>query len=131
LAVLAVLAGCGGGPGTLSGKVLFRNKPVVYGTVMVVGADGITRSGNIEPDGTYTVADVPAGPVKIGVVSPEPPDPKKAARRDDRTHHGSAALPPIDRSRWFRIPDKYGDLEHSGLTATVRSGATPFDIHLP
>ena len=132
-AALGMLAGCGGRSGTLSGRVSHQNKPVVYGTVMVFGADRITRSGNLGPDGTYTVADVPVGPVQVAVVSPEPPDAKPAAKHDERPRRGPAAAPlaAVDRSKWFRIPEKYGDPEKSGLTTTVQPGGTRYDIPLP
>jgi hypothetical protein len=132
-ALVLALAGCGGGTGTLTGKVTHKTKTVVYGTVMVVGADGITRSGNIEPDGTYKVEDVPAGAVKLAVVSPEPIDPKHLPKHTGRPgmEGKPAPYPTVDRARWFKVPDKYGDPEKSGLTTTVRAGATPHDITLP
>jgi hypothetical protein len=131
VAVLALgLAGCGGS-GTLEGRVSYRGRPVVYGVVSVVGADGLTRVGNISPDGSYAVRDVPAGPATIGVDSPQPPDPVRAGRRGGRTGAAPAPPPPVDRSQWVRLPDHFADPSKSGVSTTVRSGANPFDIALP
>ena len=134
LAAASFMAGCNSTNNTLTGKVTFRGKPVTYGSVLVLCADGSQRTGNIQPDGTYTVTDLPTGAVKLAVISPEPPDP-----RDQLPHPlppgapgaPPADLPPIDRSRWFALPDEFGDPEKSGKTATVSSGTTEFDIELP
>jgi hypothetical protein len=135
LALLAAvaLAGCGGGTGTLTGKVTYQGKPVVYGSVLVRCADGQQRSGNVEPDGSYTVLNVPAGPVKLAVVSPEPPDPTKAPPnrgRGERAPPQQAAAPASDRSKWVKLPDNYADPDQSGLTATVTAGTVTHDIVL-
>lgn len=143
LPVLASLIGCGGS-GTVSGTVTFRpqNKKVVHGTVMVVGKDGTPRYGPIQKDGTYRVDGVPAGPAKLTVSSPNPSGNAQPGAPAGLTKSGkpligasaagsvpgpSATEPPAD---WFPIPDKYGDLEKSGLTCTVKSGVTPNDITL-
>jgi hypothetical protein len=129
------IAGCNGSrTNTLTGKVTFQGKPVTYGSVLVLCEDGTQHTGNIEPDGTYSVSDLPTGPVKLAVISPEPPDP-----RDQRPHPlppgapgaPPADLPAIDRSRWFPLPEEYSDPRKSGKTTTVNTGTTQFDIELP
>src|SRR5436305_700153 len=100
-AAALALAGCGGGTGTLTGKVTFQGKPVVFGTVTAQAADGTRRVGNIEPDGTYTVLAVPAGTMQPAVTCPEPPEP--AAKRPPPRPGSSEPPPPpqaIDRSKW-------------------------------
>jgi hypothetical protein len=131
-AVALVVAGCGGGTGTLTGKVSYQGKPVVMGSVFVQAADGTRRVSNIEPDGTYTVLNMPVGPVMIAVNSPEPPDPKALAGRAPRAGAKPApAAPAVDRSKWVRLPDKYADPAQSDVTTTVSPGTTQFDINLP
>src|SRR5690242_8111846 len=71
---LLAVAGCGAGRGTVSGKVTYKGKPVVTGTVSVIGSDGIQYAAQITPQGTYSVPDVPAGPAKFTVSSPNPDD---------------------------------------------------------
>lgn len=135
VAVCLTAAGCSRGVATVSGVVKHGGKSLAYGTVMMSGSDGITRSGNIEPDGRYSIADVPAGTVRIAVVSPEPPDTKpdktgKAPPRDPR-REGATPPPIVDRAKWVKIPDKYGNVTTSGLTATVPAGPFTHDINLP
>ena len=63
LAALVIAgAGCAGGKADVSGRVTHRGKPVVTGTVVVRGSDGLDVPGAIQPDGTYTAQGVAAGP---------------------------------------------------------------------
>lgn len=125
------VAGCGGGVGTLSGKVTYQGKPVVYGTVLVRCADGLQRTGNIEPDGSYAVLNVPAGPVKIGVESPQPPAPAAGGRTSRPGSKAASPPPTVDRSKWVKLPDDAADPEKSGIATTVPAGGAVFDIALP
>ena len=129
--------GCGPGAGDVSGMVSAKGVPLVFGTVTVVGGDGIPRQGMIRPDGSYSVIGVPSGPAKIGVVSPDlrtkpgggtdiPPD-------DDpeRYQLDNAGLDAnIDWKKWRPIPMEYANPIASGLTVTVGSGVTKHDIEL-
>ena len=90
-----VCCGCGAGRGDIMGKVTQKQRPVVFGTVLVVGGDGLPHFGPIQEDGSYTVEDVPAGPVRIAVNSPDPTTPlfnrddeKKGRPRPQKTRSG-------------------------------------------
>src|SRR2546423_1305899 len=107
--VVFLLAGCGPGRGDLQGKVSYQNKVVRSGSVLAVGGDGLPRGGKIEDDGTYTIRDICAGPVKILVNSPDPGNYVHHPRKKDEP-----PPPPKDRSHWFEIPGHYGDFETSG-----------------
>ena len=148
---LSVASGCGGTT-TVKGSVTAGGKPVVWGKVILVDAAGEYHQGDIDLSGKYEVADVPAGPVKIGVTSPKPPDGKS---RDAKTPAAGKTPPKgglgIEDPRekfmegkekadprptpapgaWFALPnpDKNGDPQSSGLTGTVKSGQ-PIDIDL-
>jgi hypothetical protein len=133
-AVILAIAGCSGANDcTLAGKVTYQGKPVICGTVIVVGADGIRQTGRIDSDGTYFVEKLVAGPVKISVESPAPENPADRPARPPRPE-GPAERPPDykppDRAKWVRLPGQYADPDQSGLTTTVSSGKNPFDIPL-
>jgi hypothetical protein len=131
---LLLFTGCGG-TGDLSGKVTYNGKPVVYGTVVVMGSDGITKSGTIQPDGSYTVSGIRTGTAKIAVSSPQPPGsvpPKKGGRDredDDKPPVNDPPAPPEVIKNWVPIPNKYGDPAKSEITVEVKSGQK-FDIEL-
>lgn len=120
----AALAGCGAGTGELTGTVTYNSKPVRTGTVSVMADDGSLKSGTINDDGTYTVAGVPTGPVKVGVSSPDPRTIKVAQRKK------SEPPPKADASMWFAIPPKYAEPKDSGLSTTVGGGKNDFPITL-
>lgn len=130
--------GCGG-TADVSGKVTYKGKPVVYGTVVLVGPDGIPKSGAIQPDGTYRVSGVAVGTARVAVTSPkppgsEPPPARKAQGRDatDEDKPPPEPAPPASPEvikNWVALPEKYGDPGKSEITVTVKSGQ-PADIEL-
>jgi hypothetical protein len=157
LLLFGSLAGCGAGIGDVSGKVTYQGKTVVCGTVVLVGPDGMTKTGNISPDGSYAIRGVGAGRVGVAVFSLDPArplDPYKTAQ----THGKAAAEPPtdadrnpdagrvvanapndrsnwaepnVDRSKWFVLPKKFERVDQSGLTIDIRAGANVgVDINL-
>jgi hypothetical protein len=157
-AAAALPPGCGRGPADVSGRVTHNGRPVVCGSVTLVGPDGMTRTGRIGPDGSYTVTGVGSGAVRVAVVSDDPArplDPFKvgrdggragaepaddSGRNPDAGRAGAAppgdrsnwAEPGVDRSKWFPLPKKYELVGTSGLTVEVKAGPnTGVDIDLP
>jgi hypothetical protein len=138
LALVVPLAATGcGGTADVSGKVTYKGKPVVYGTVVVVGSDGIPKSGAIQPDGSYRVSGVPLGTAKVAVTSPKPPGSEPAAKKprgrdadDDKPPpEQPPPAPPEVIQNWVSLPEKFGDPNKSEVTVTVKSGQ-PADIEL-
>ena len=133
-AVLLVFAvGCGG-RGDVSGKVTYKGKPLVWGTVQFEGSDGILKQGNINSDGTYSVQGVKTGEAKVAVssVNPNSSDfqPRLAENRE-RLEEGRT--PPPSRPQvkgWFSIPEKYDTPHKSGLVYPIKSGVNTIDIEL-
>ncbi|MFM8704243.1 MAG: carboxypeptidase-like regulatory domain-containing protein, partial [Planctomycetia bacterium] len=62
---------CPGGK-ALSGTVTAQGKTVVFGTVTAITADQRTFTVPINADGTYVLKDLPPGPVRLAVSSPNP-----------------------------------------------------------
>lgn len=117
--------------GDLSGTVTYQDRPLGYGTVLVVGSDGNTHQGPIEEDGRYTVRGVLTGPARLAVNSPDPVTPlvsRDGERRDadDEEMRRRSAL----RSKWFAVPAKYGAPGTSELTVEVQKGMNAHDIRL-
>lgn len=136
---LVLLAGCGGGSGSVTGTVTYKPKgKLASGTVMILAADGKPRYGEIGADGSYTVADVPAGKCKVTVSSPD------VSMQTNRGVEGAPGRPAIQGGReaaaakakagppagWFAIPEKYGDAANSGLGVEVKGGGTTYNIEL-
>jgi hypothetical protein len=136
---IALLSGCGGGVGDVSGKVTFKGKPVVYGSVGFVGSDGVPKTAKISPDGSYAVKDVRAGEAKITVTSElpaktarsaeVPPDWPKEVPPPDKGEAGETIDPEVAK-KWFPISPDLGDINKTKLRFQVKRGAQTYDIQL-
>src|SRR5262245_42042892 len=74
LAVAAAISGCesGLGYGDMSGTVTYEGKPLPGGEVIVTNeADNLMASGYVSPEGTYSIKQAPAGPVRVIVRNDE------------------------------------------------------------
>jgi len=87
--------------GDVTGKVSFQGKPLTEGTVAFVPEKGNAVSGKIGADGTYKVANVPAGSYVVVIT-----DTKGA------------------------LPASYGDAKTSKLKVEVKKGANTADLEL-
>jgi hypothetical protein len=144
LGFLLAVGGCGPSTGTVTGKVTHKGKPVVWGTITMIASDNIPYSGSLNPDGTYSIVGVRGGPVKIGVMSPNPDGatrgstpvggrPGAGAAGDLGGKAAAPAQPAVALpapGAWFALPDKYADPLQSGLTGTVQ-GDTVLNVDLP
>lgn len=135
-AALAAAAGCGPGRSDVTGTVSYRGRPVVYGTVSVIGADQMTYYGTIRLDGTFAVAGVPVGPAKVGVYSPDPyfeppiPPAVKAKVEEARRAAGIEPAPKPPKGQWVRLRPKAADPLTSGLTVEVGAQPTAVDLRV-
>ena len=129
--LLGWLLWCSPGQGHVHGQVKYQGKVVSQGSVVMVGDNRKPIVGRIETDGTYSVPGVPAGVVRIAVLSPRPggalnSGPTGLGLRKDATRMTAKA----ERSRWFPLPEKYEDPDTSGLTTEIHRGDNTFDIEL-
>jgi hypothetical protein len=135
LLLIAVAAFSSGRPkATVSGRVMYKGKTVIWGSVIVAGADGRAASGRIEPDGTYTVTDAPVGEVALGVVSKDPLLQHYATQMRTSRERVSVKKwqpPPVDRKKWFPLPNQYEDPKTSGLALKLTNGGNEHNIVLP
>jgi hypothetical protein len=97
--------------GDVDGKVHFKGQPLNGGAVTLVGDLNDTYSGELQPDGTYKVRNVPSGAYRV-VIAAAAPDPGKKP------------------ARVVRIPVKYGHPQTSGLTCIVQPGQQTVDFDL-
>jgi hypothetical protein len=152
--LLLSLAGCGAGVCDVTGKITYHGKPVVCGSVIFVGPDGMTKVVNLNQDGTYLVKGVGVGLAQVGVISQDPARPldpliqnrthgkEVGAPTDDSGRDPDAGReiknppndrsnwsePNVDRSKWFLLPKKYEMVGTSGLTADLKRGLNEVDF---
>jgi hypothetical protein len=145
--LLGLLQGCGPGRGEVHGQVTYQGKAVSRGSVVMVGDDRKPIVGRIEADGKYSIQGVPAGIVRIAVLSPNPGEVSNSIRRSPQNMKGPAnfkskfgsQIAQSDeletggkgaRSKWFRLPQQYEDPDTSGITTEIRRGDNAFNIEL-
>jgi hypothetical protein len=120
VAAILALAGCRGGdrPASVSGKVTYLGRPVTSGVVVLVGADGKTSTpGAVGPDGTYRIAQAPAGTVRVAFDNPPP---QRVAPGNPEAGDAAQAL-----ARYVPTPLEYRDAARSGLTLELKRGTNP------
>jgi len=131
VAVAALLTltvtGCGR-RGDVSGKVTYKGKPLVFGTVQFEGSDHMVKQGNINNDGTYSVRGVTTGEAKVAVSSANPNSSDFQVRMPESLRKKIPPRPEV--KGWFPIPQEYQDLSKPKLSYTVNSGQNTFDIDL-
>jgi len=157
--VATVLVGCGpigcGSQSKVRGTVTSNSKPLVWGTVILMDSTGQYHQGEIDRNGHYEIDNVPAGAVKLAVVSPDPEagsrgraDAAKTGKiggvskgvglddpRDKFLAEQGGKKPPTDRPRppagaWFPIAPKYRSPEESGLSGEVKGKDAVLNIDL-
>ncbi|HEY7424028.1 MAG TPA: carboxypeptidase-like regulatory domain-containing protein [Gemmataceae bacterium] len=144
-----LVAGCSD-KGDVSGKVTYNGKPLPGGIVTFFPSSrGGVFNAKINEDGSYSLSKVPAGKMKITVVStsskpPLSPMAKKMAQQMKAKKHEftkeeldkmpaeyRAALDPSSGpEKRVPIPPKYVDPEKSGLEYTVLDGKQEHNIEL-
>jgi hypothetical protein len=123
--------GCAKPTGSVSGKVVFNGKTVRSGSVMFLGSDSKPHYGQITDEGKYTVEQIPAGPAKITVSSPDPSfTPKRGRNVDDPgvPARGEEARPEV--KGWFALPPQYANPAQTPLTFEVKAGTNSHDLEL-
>jgi hypothetical protein len=131
-----LLTGCGSGGRTVTGTVKYQGKPVVFGSVVMIGSNGVSKSGVIQPDGTFKIEGVVGKSPKIAVSSPPPPGVKVATHTGGRDAVDSekpqpAAAEPVNPEivkNWFPIPSVYGDPNSSGLAIEIQGDKVDIDL---
>jgi hypothetical protein len=134
-ASLCAIAGCGASKADVTGTVTYRGRPLVWGTVIVIGSDHIPYYGAIQADGTFNVKNVPLGPAQVGVGSSDPYYEPKFDKPEDKARYDAlrarVQLPPKPpKGAWFPIPSKYNDALKSGLASEVKAPITTIDLNL-
>jgi hypothetical protein len=145
--LLLLALGCGS-RASVTGKVTYQGKSMPGGMVLFIHQNKGAFSAAIKEDGTYQIADLPGGSVKIAVTAPAfgpggpapryvPTDEElekiqktqpRLSKEDLKKMMG--VRPATPKGKAVQIPEKYGDPEQSGLTYTVIGGPQTYDINL-
>lgn len=131
--LLAISVGCGRATTEVTGRVTFQGKALTGGTVTFFCCDKQIAYGLINPAGTYHLKDVPMGPAVV-TVRTHPKIPPGYAVRQKLPPSKDAPQPKIVSaagiSDFVPVPERYYHPEESGLSFTVSSSRTVFNIEL-
>src|SRR5262249_8015861 len=132
---VVLVCGCGPGKGDVEGEVTFDGKPIPWGRVTFLGQSGTRAAVSARIiNGRYTIRSCPGGPVKISVESIPAPkfDVSKFGKMGQRmVENDPESIPPPEvAGKFLEIPQRFADIEKSGLEYTVHSGSQTHDIPL-
>jgi hypothetical protein len=143
---LAFTAGCGPNykaRATVKGKVTFANTNLTVGSVTFNGKDNVTGTASIDKNGNYVMNDAPLGDVTITVSVPSQPTgglarggpspfkpPKDGGSVNPENPEQRISIMGEMPARVVPIPEKYANVQTSGLTYTVEKGEHTHDINL-
>jgi hypothetical protein len=118
LALMLVIAGCGGGKkpsGSVSGTVSYKGKPVTDGFINFLDSSrGTAAQGKVDSKGAFTLeGDIEVGTYKVYL---QPPLPEQ--------------LPPgkVSARPKYDIPPKFQDPAQTTVTQEVKQGPNTFTI---
>ena len=146
---LVLLVGCmnSATPARVSGTVKYKGTPLTAGTVTFHPEQGGVYGAAIKPDGTYSISDLPTGPVEVAIET-ESANPQHVAKsaedyakqRGGRGKAGESmtsprpegvpAAAPAEKGAYVKIPAKYADRKKSQLTMAVVAGKQTKDFDL-
>lgn len=121
-------SGCGSGKldvAPVKGKVTHNKKPLQFGSVVFQSEKGLPATGQIQPDGTYTLTTYASGDGAV-VGSHKVQITCTDTQKPGFTPPAGQELP-VGKSL---IPTKYNQADTSGLTAEVKSGPNQIDFDL-
>lgn len=125
------LAGCGSGTAVVSGTVTYRGTAVPGGSVVLYCSDRQIVHGTIDPDGRYTIPNVPAGTAVV-TVQTHARVPAGMRFRQNLPPSVNGPVPPgagaADPA--VLIPPRYALPEESGLTVVIDRAQVAFDLDL-
>jgi hypothetical protein len=132
LGLFLLLLGCAGGSkiemAEVSGKVLYKGKPLTGGLITFISEKGaVPATDVIEENGQYKIS-APVGDVKIAVdnrMLEKKPHKGPILKRPDE--NPGAKTP---KGTYVAIPEKYASPDKSGLTYKVVPGSQTYDIPL-
>jgi len=141
--MLFASSGCSSSFSTVKGKIEVNGKPLPAGSVSIQSATGVIFDGVIQPDGSYSVENVPVGQAKVLVSSLDdkfadkmnelagrgktPPAGGKVPAGRSTAPKGKSA---VDSANYSRIDTMYNNYDTSGLTVEVKGSITQFDMKL-
>jgi hypothetical protein len=141
VAVVILALGCGDKPRSrVFGKVTYQNKPLARAVITFFGSDNMTYVAESKDDGTYEVAGVPRGQVRVSLHVPgKPPRPRPdpvpgkssdPARAEDNAKGRQPPPAAPSASGSIILPTKYSSPDTSELSFELTAADQEYKIDL-
>ncbi len=125
-------------PAKVSGTLTYKGQPIKAGTLAFHTPEGVSYSGQISPDGTYSGTDLPTGELIVTVETEHLNPSKKAggAEMERRMKMMGQQKPPAGmptstpEEYYIKIPSKYANPKTSPLTVTLSPGRQVKNLEL-
>ncbi len=136
--VVILIAGCGSSnpnaPASITGKVTYKNAPVTAGNIKFHAPDAGVYPTGINPDGTYSISDIPAGDLVV-TIETESVNLKKQSYgggqgKDKQFSPMPEGANVVAQGAYVKIPAKYSDKTKSDLKVTLKHGKQEKDFDL-
>jgi hypothetical protein len=116
---------------TLEGTITYGNEKVPVALIIVAGTNSSAQGHVDEVTGRYSVANVPLGPVKIGV-NVKAAEGEMTGKMMSGWYQGPEAKKQgiVAPPKVVNIPTKYFEPNTSGITTTINAGNNTFDIKI-
>jgi hypothetical protein len=145
LAMAGTLAatGCGPGHGRVHGRIRYQGQEVTRATIIFLADDNRSFPVPIQPDGSYAIASLPHGHIRVGIQADlprVPPRPPPGSREDDafaaaqvKTDDAAKGVRrlPSGSSKGSLLPERYRDPRESGLAFDLDSPDREYSLELP
>jgi hypothetical protein len=150
LCLLLLSSGCSAPKSRVYGTISYQGKPLAGATIVLICPDNSTAQARVRSDGSYEMASVSRGEVKVAIQADKPrppprprPDRSAIAVKDKNTNAKSMAAnddqakgavvgprqPP--EHAFASFPAKYGDPNTSGLTFELKEADQEYSPDLP
>jgi hypothetical protein len=134
--------GCGPGHGRVHGQIRHQGQALTRATIIFLADDNRSYPVPIQPDGSYDIASLPQGHIRVGIQADlprvAPPRPAPGGREEDAfaaaQARGDDAAKGARRqnvSRASSLPDRYRDPHESGLAFDLDSADREYSLDLP
>jgi len=115
---------------TVSGRVLFNDVPIRFGRVVFHNDVGMIGQSPIQASGSYFIANLPEGEVKICVKARDRDFTMQKRAYKQKGEEGKKPTPTETSRLMDKLTAKYGHVATTPLTFTIQVGEQQHDIVL-
>jgi hypothetical protein len=137
LCLLLLSSGCSAPKSRVYGTISYQGKPLTGATIVLICPDNSTSQARVRSDGSYEIASVSRGEVKVAIQADKPrppprprPDRSAMAAKDDQAKGAVVGARQPPEYAFASFPAKYGDPNTSGLSFELTDSDQDYSVDL-